>query len=142
MAPTGQYGRPPRPEKAARPAHLGHRPLQLPLQLLHARKCSSSTPSCPTQPLLSFEEITAWRVFVAHGVIKMRLTGGEPLLRSDLERLVASWPAIRGTDGRRWISRSPPTARCWPQGPRTLKEAGLQRVTVSLDALDDTVFRA
>lgn len=92
--------------------------------------------------LLSFEEITrAARVFMDLGVRKIRLTGGEPLLRKNLERLVAMLHTLRTPDGY------PPELTMTTNGSilarkaQQLKDAGMNRVTVSLDALDDTVFR-
>ncbi len=69
----------------------------------------------PHSALLSFEEITRTaRLFVAHGVRKLRLTGGEPLLRKNLERLVEMLAGIaHARRATRWTSRSRPTARCW-----------------------------
>ncbi|MEA2464712.1 MAG: 3,8-cyclase [Acidobacteriota bacterium] len=90
--------------------------------------------------LLTFEEIArVAAVFVQHGVEKVRLTGGEPLLRRDLERLVAKLAAI---DGLRDIALTTNGSLLTPEKARTLKSAGLNRVTVSLDSLDDAVFRA
>jgi cyclic pyranopterin phosphate synthase len=93
----------------------------------------------PRVQLLSFEEITRLAgLFAEHGVSKVRLTGGEPLLRRNLERLVEMLAAIDGisdlaltTNGTALAARA-----------RSLKEAGLTRVTVSLDALDDETFGA
>lgn len=96
----------------------------------------------PQGELLSFEEITrVARLFVAHGVVKLRLTGGEPLLRKHIERLVGMLRDIKTPDGK------PPDLTLTTNGSllarkaRALKDAGLDRVTVSLDALDDAVFR-
>jgi len=96
----------------------------------------------PHASLLSFEEITRLaRQFLAHGVHKIRLTGGEPLLRKNLEILVEQLAALRTVDG------TPPELTLTTNGSllarkaRALKDAGLQRVTVSLDGLDDAVFR-
>ncbi|HEX8618514.1 MAG TPA: GTP 3',8-cyclase MoaA [Thermoanaerobaculia bacterium] len=90
--------------------------------------------------LLTFEEIArVARVFVQHGVEKVRLTGGEPLLRRDLERLVASLAAIEGLHDIALTTNGSLLTR---EKARTLKAAGLSRVTVSLDSLDDAVFRA
>jgi cyclic pyranopterin phosphate synthase len=93
----------------------------------------------PRTELLSFEEITRLaHLFSTEGVTKVRLTGGEPLLRRDLERLVAMLAAI---DGITDIALTTNGAALAAQG-RTLKDAGLNRVTVSLDALDDDTFAA
>ena len=96
----------------------------------------------PHASLLSFEEITRLAtLFLAHGVRKIRLTGGEPLLRKNIEVLIAQLARLRTVDG------DPPDITLTTNGSllarkaRALKEAGLQRVTVSLDGLDDTVFR-
>lgn len=89
--------------------------------------------------LLSFEEITRLaRVFVDHGVEKIRITGGEPLVRRNLERLVEQ---LAGIAGLRDLTLTTNGALLSKQA-RALREAGLQRVTVSLDSLDDEVFRA
>jgi GTP 3',8-cyclase len=88
--------------------------------------------------LLTFEEIERLsRVFASLGVEKIRLTGGEPLLRRELERLVEMLGAIPGVDLTLTTNGS-----LLPQKARDLAEAGLRRVTVSLDSLDDHVFRA
>ncbi len=89
--------------------------------------------------ILTFEEITRLaRIFVDHGVRKVRLTGGEPLLRNDLEKLIAMLAQVDGlenltltTNGSLLESRA-----------HALKAAGLKRVTVSLDSLDNDVFKA
>jgi GTP 3',8-cyclase len=93
----------------------------------------------PREQLLSFEEITRLvRVFASEGVSKVRLTGGEPLLRHDLERLVAMLANIDGiTDVALTTNGSALAAKA-----DKLKAAGLTRVTVSLDALDDETFAA
>jgi cyclic pyranopterin phosphate synthase len=93
----------------------------------------------PRTELLSFEEITRLaHLFSTEGVSKVRLTGGEPLLRRDLERLVAMLAAIDGiTDIALTTNGAALAAKA-----RTLKDAGLNRVTVSLDALDDDTFAA
>jgi len=88
--------------------------------------------------LLTFEEIERLsRVFASLGVEKIRLTGGEPLLRRELERLVEMLAAIPGVDLTLTTNGS-----LLPQKARALADAGLRRVTVSLDSLDDDVFRA
>ena len=100
-------------------------------------------PYLPHSDLLTFEEIT--RIagqFVAHGVRKIRLTGGEPLLRKNIEILIGQLAALRTVDGK------PPDITLTTNGSLlarkagALKAAGLQRVTVSLDGLDDAVFRS
>src|SRR5579859_1086026 len=93
----------------------------------------------PARLILSFEEIARLaRIFVGEGVEKIRLTGGEPLVRRDIEKLVAMLAGIEGlrdltltTNGSLLVKKA-----------AALKAAGLSRVTVSLDSLDDTVFRA
>jgi cyclic pyranopterin phosphate synthase len=90
--------------------------------------------------LLTFEEIARLaRLFARNGVEKIRLTGGEPLLRRDLERLVEQLAAI---DGINDIALTTNGSLLTREKARALKDAGLHRVTVSLDALDDEVFRA
>ena len=97
----------------------------------------------PHSSLLSFEEITrVASLFVAHGVQKIRLTGGEPLLRKNLEILIAQLAALRTPDGRSLDLTLTTNGSLLRRKAKTLKEAGLQRVTVSLDALDDAIFRA
>jgi cyclic pyranopterin phosphate synthase len=90
--------------------------------------------------LLTFEEIArAARLFVANGVEKIRLTGGEPLIRRDLERLVEMLAAI---DGLRDLTLTTNGSLLTPEKAQSLRTAGLQRITISLDSLDDAVFRA
>jgi cyclic pyranopterin phosphate synthase len=90
--------------------------------------------------LLTFEELArAVRLFVRNGAEKIRLTGGEPLLRRDLERLVAMLAPI---DGLRDLTLTTNGSLLTPQKARSLKVAGLQRITVSLDSLDDATFRS
>jgi cyclic pyranopterin phosphate synthase len=92
----------------------------------------------PRRELLTFEEIErVARVLVDLGVHKLRLTGGEPLLRRDVERLVARLAGLGDLD----ITLTT-NAALLEQKARSLVDAGLSRVTVSLDSLDDTVFRA
>jgi cyclic pyranopterin phosphate synthase len=93
----------------------------------------------PREQLLTFEELTRLaRVFAGLGVRKLRLTGGEPLLRRDLDKLVAMLAGIGGiqdialtTNGALLAGKA-----------EALAAAGLRRVTVSLDSLDDAVFMA
>src|SRR3954454_13806875 len=81
----------------------------------------------PPSQLLTFEEITRLaRIFIAHGVQKLRLTGGEPLVRRDLEKLVAMLAPLEGlrdltltTNGSALVKKA-----------QALKDAGLQRITV------------
>jgi cyclic pyranopterin phosphate synthase len=96
----------------------------------------------PQTSLLSFEEITRLaRLFVAHGVQKIRLTGGEPLLRKGLETLVAMLAALRTPDGVPLDITLTTNGSVLARKAVALQRAGLQRVTVSLDGLDDAVFR-
>ena len=96
----------------------------------------------PQRALLTFEEIerTA-RVFAELGVRKIRLTGGEPLLRRGLESMVAMLAAIRTPDGEALDLTLTTNGSLLARKARELKAAGLGRVTVSLDALDDATFR-
>lgn len=96
----------------------------------------------PQASLLSFEEITRLaRVFVAHGVRKLRLTGGEPLLRKGLETLIGMLAELRTPDGQPLDLTLTTNGSLLARKARALADAGLKRVTVSLDALDDTIFR-
>jgi cyclic pyranopterin phosphate synthase len=96
----------------------------------------------PQTSLLTFEEITrAARLFVAHGVRKLRLTGGEPLLRKHLETLVGMLARMRDTDGQPLDLTLTTNGSLLERKASALAAAGLRRVTVSLDALDDTIFR-
>lgn len=93
----------------------------------------------PKNEILKFEELSRLaRIFVGLGVEKVRLTGGEPLLRRDLPVLIARLSAIEGlhditltTNGSALVQMAKP-----------LRDAGLRRLTVSLDALDDGIFRS
>jgi cyclic pyranopterin phosphate synthase len=97
----------------------------------------------PHSALLSFEEITrVARVFASHGVQKIRLTGGEPLLRKNLEILIEQLAALRTTDGQPLDLTLTTNGSLLARKAAALKSAGLQRVTVSLDGLDDAVFRS
>ena len=92
----------------------------------------------PRSELLSFEEITRLtELFVEHGVRKVRLTGGEPLLRQGLEDLVRMLSRVAGLED---LTLTTNGSLLTLQGARRLREAGLKRLTVSLDAVDDTVF--
>ncbi|MFT4171694.1 MAG: GTP 3',8-cyclase MoaA [Rhodocyclaceae bacterium] len=91
----------------------------------------------PRQALLSFEEITrVARIAAAQGVRKIRLTGGEPLLRKSLPTLIGMLAAIEGVE----VALTTNGALLVRQA-RALRDAGLARLTVSLDALDDVTFR-
>jgi cyclic pyranopterin phosphate synthase len=92
--------------------------------------------------LLSFEEIERTvRLFIEHGVEKIRLTGGEPLLRKDIERLVEMLARLTTLDGKPLDLTLTTNGALLARKAQSLKDAGLNRVTVSLDAIDDTVFR-
>ena len=97
----------------------------------------------PQRDLLSFEEITRVAgIFASHGVEKLRLTGGEPLLRKNIEELIAMLAALTTHDGQPMDLTLTTNGSLLPRKARALKAAGLRRVTVSLDSLDDAVFRA
>ena len=92
----------------------------------------------PRGELLSFEEITRLAgIFVAHGVRKIRLTGGEPLLRHGLEDLVRMLSGVAGLED---LTLTTNGSLLTLDRARRLRAAGLGRLTVSLDAVDDTVF--
>jgi cyclic pyranopterin phosphate synthase len=92
----------------------------------------------PRRDLLTFEEIARLaRVFAGLGVEKIRLTGGEPLIRRDVERLVEMLAALPGLDLTLTTNGAVLARKA-----QALKEAGLGRITVSLDSLEDEVFRA
>lgn len=91
----------------------------------------------PRRELLSFEEIVrVARLFVARGVRKIRITGGEPLLRKNLDELIGMLAALDGVELTLTTN-----GVLLPRLAQRLKDAGLHRVTVSLDALDDAIFR-
>src|ERR1051326_207521 len=90
--------------------------------------------------ILSFEEMTRLtRLFVGLGVEKVRLTGGEPLVRRDLEKLIEM---LAGVEGLRDLTLTTNGSLLPPAKARALKAAGLKRITISLDSLDDAVFMA
>ncbi len=92
----------------------------------------------PRAEILTFEEIERLvRVFVRYGVEKVRLTGGEPLVRRDIDHLVAKLAAVRELDLTLTTNGSLLGAQA-----KKLHDAGLKRVTVSLDSLDDVVFKS
>jgi cyclic pyranopterin phosphate synthase len=95
-------------------------------------------PFLPHTDLLTFEEITrVARAFVDRGVAKIRLTGGEPLLRRNVERLIEMLASIGDVDLTLTTNGA-----LLAKKARSLRDAGLKRVTVSLDSLDDATFRA
>ena len=88
--------------------------------------------------LLTFEEITRLtRIMVRLGAVKVRLTGGEPLVRNNLQDLVRMLSAVEGVQDLTLTTNG----YLLPQKIQSLKEAGLKRVTISLDTLDDAIFR-
>lgn len=99
-------------------------------------------PFLPRVQLLSFEEIERLaRIFISMGVQKIRLTGGEPLLRRGVEKLIetlARLPAVSGAPVEIALTTN---ALLLKQKARALKDAGLSRITVSLDGLSDATFR-
>ncbi len=94
----------------------------------------------PHKDILTYEEITRIvRVFVNCGVKKVRLTGGEPLLRREIERLVEMLADVPGLDDLTLTTNGSPLTK---EKASALQRAGLRRLTVSLDSLDDAVFQA
>jgi cyclic pyranopterin phosphate synthase len=145
------------------PAHLAeranlldrlHRPL-LDLRISVTDRCNFRCVYCmpkelfdhehnyvPNSELISFEEITRLaRIFMGLGTRKIRLTGGEPLLRRDLESLVRMLAGLRAELGAPLELAITTNGSILARKAQALAQAGLDRVTVSLDALDDTVFR-
>jgi cyclic pyranopterin phosphate synthase len=96
----------------------------------------------PHASLLSFEEITRLaRIFVELGVRKIRLTGGEPLLRKNVETLVSMLAALRSINGEPLDLTLTTNGSLLARKAMALRSAGLRRITISLDALDDATFR-
>ena len=96
----------------------------------------------PQSSLLSFEEITrVAKIFVAHGVEKIRLTGGEPLLRKHIEKLIEMLAGLTTHNGKPLDLTMTTNGSLLTKKAQSLKDAGLQRVTVSLDSLDDATFK-
>ena len=96
----------------------------------------------PHSELLSFEEIERIvRIAIEHGVEKIRLTGGEPLLRKNIERLIEMLAKLTTRDGQPLDLTLTTNASLLARKAQSLKDAGLTRVSVSLDALDDAVFK-
>lgn len=99
-------------------------------------------PFLPHSALLSFEEITRLAsLFVGHGVVKLRLTGGEPLLRKGLEALIGMLSELRTPEGQPLDITLTTNGSLLERKAAALKQAGLRRLTVSLDALDDDIFQ-
>lgn len=93
--------------------------------------------------ILTFEEITRLvRIGIEHGVRKVRLTGGEPLLRRGIEELIQDIAALPTPDGRGVDIALTTNGSALAVKAQSLRDAGLRRVTVSLDSLDDATFRA
>jgi len=93
----------------------------------------------PHQDLLTYEEITRLvRVFAGQGTRKIRFTGGEPLIRRELQRLIGMVAAVPGIEDIALTTNGV----LLPQHAASLRDAGLRRVTISLDALDETLFQA
>lgn len=91
------------------------------------------------EELLTYEEIVRLaRIFVAQGIEKVRITGGEPLVRRDLPLLVEQLAAIEGLQDLTLTTNG----ALLPAQAGPLRDAGLERVTISLDSLDDSIFRA
>src|SRR6185312_5481639 len=97
----------------------------------------------PREEVLSFEEIARLAtIFVALGVHKLRITGGEPLVRRDLPALIGYLAPLRTADGERVDLTLTTNGSALKALAAPLADAGLQRITVSLDSLDDEVFGA
>src|SRR5579859_4226706 len=96
----------------------------------------------PSSERLSFAQLEKIaRAFTSLGVEKIRITGGEPLLRRNLEALIERLAALTTVDGKPVEIALTTNGSLLAAKARTLRDAGLSRVTVSLDALDDAVFR-
>ena len=90
------------------------------------------------EEILTYEEIVRLsRLFVAHGVEKIRVTGGEPLVRRDLPLLIQQLSALDGLQDLTLTTNG----ALLPAQAVPLREAGLERITISLDSLDDATFR-
>jgi cyclic pyranopterin phosphate synthase len=127
-----------------------HRPLK-DLRISVTDRCNFRCPYCmpaeifgekyeflPKTEILTFEEIVRLaRLFVQLGAEKIRVTGGEPLLRRELETLIARLAGIKGVKDLTLTTNG----YLLPQNARALKEAGLHRITVSVDTLDEETFK-
>jgi cyclic pyranopterin phosphate synthase len=96
----------------------------------------------PRSELLSFEEIERLvKLFIPLGVQKIRLTGGEPLLRRGIEKLIASLAKLHTTEAKPLDIALTTNGVILAQKAQSLKDAGLARISVSLDSLDNATFR-
>ncbi len=96
----------------------------------------------PQSSLLSFEEITRLAgIFAAQGVQKIRLTGGEPLLRKNIEVLIEMLAKLKTQEGKPLDITLTTNGSLLKKKAQSLADAGLKRITVSLDGLDDAIFR-
>ena len=140
-----------RPDKANTPVlDRFQRPLR-DLRISVTDRCNFRCPYCmpaeiygeryqflPRESLLTFEEITRLTgILVKLGVTKVRITGGEPLVRADVDGLIAMLSAVPGVDDLAMTTN----AYLLPQFAQKLWDAGLRRITISLDSLDEEVFR-
>ena len=94
--------------------------------------------------MLSYEEIDyVCEIFVSLGIEKIRLTGGEPLLRRDIETIISKLAKLKSSDGERRLHDLALTTNGYylPERARSMKDAGLDRVTISLDSLKKDVFK-
>ncbi|HEU4873248.1 MAG TPA: GTP 3',8-cyclase MoaA [Pyrinomonadaceae bacterium] len=97
-------------------------------------------PIAPKEQMLSFEEIDyVCEIFVALGIEKLRLTGGEPMLRRDIETIIQKLARLK-TSGLRDLALTT-NGYYLPDRAQSLKDAGLDRVTISLDSLKRDVFK-
>jgi cyclic pyranopterin phosphate synthase len=97
----------------------------------------------PHSHLLSFEEITRiTKLFINNGVQKIRITGGEPLLRKNIERLIEQLSKLKTLDGEDLDLTLTTNGSLLSRKAKSLKDAGLKRITVSLDGLSDPIFKA
>ena len=96
----------------------------------------------PQKELLRFEEITTIAAAATQlGVKKIRITGGEPLLRKNVEILIAQLSELRTLDGKPLDLTLTTNASLLKKKAQSLKDAGLKRLTISLDAMDEAIFR-
>lgn len=100
-------------------------------------------PIAPKEQMLSYEEIEyVCEIFVSLGIEKIRLTGGEPMLRRDIETIISKLSKLKTAGSRRLIDLALTTNGYFlPERAHSLKEAGLDRVTISLDSLKRDVFK-